>query len=143
MCGDIVLGEIGVVHPSVQSKIDNSKYMIVSEINMSKLDSIDSLAYKVAQVSKFPVTTLDFNFVLDNNDVYGTIKKVASKVQTELVYKFELVDIFLNKEANNKSYTIRFYVTSMEHTLSSAEIETFHKNVIDTFEKNNIYLKAE
>jgi len=31
----------------------------------------------------------------------------------------------------------------MEHTLTSEEIELFHKSVIDTFEKNKIYLKAE
>jgi hypothetical protein len=31
----------------------------------------------------------------------------------------------------------------MDHTLSSEEIETFHKLVIDTFKKNNIFSKAE
>ena len=52
------------------------------------------------------------------------------------------MDIFLNKEDNTKSYTIRYFVTSMDHTLSSVEIETFHKTVIETFEKNNIKLKV-
>lgn len=143
MSGDVVLGEIGVVHPVVQHKIDKDKYMVVAEINMTKVNAIDSVAIKVEQVSKFPVTTLDFNFVLSQDDVYGTIEKVAETIETSLVYKVQLVDIFLNKVDNTKSYTIRYFVTSMDHTLSSEEIETFHKTVIDTFEKNNIHLKAE
>ena len=143
ICDGESVGLIGVVHPTIQNKIDKDKYMIVSEINVTKLNKKDSVAYKVAQVSKYPVTTLDFNFVLSCDDVYGTIENVANTIETDLSYRSELVDIFFNKEANNKSYTIRYYVTSMEHTLSSAEIESFHKKVIETFEKKNIHLKAE
>ncbi len=139
--GDVV-GEVGVVNPAVQYKIDKDKYTVVAEINMTKVNRYNAENYKVEQVSKFPVTTLDFNFVLANNDVYGTLEKIASTIKTDLTYKVELLDIFLNKEDNTKSYTIRYYVTSMDHTLSSAEIETFHKTVIDTFEKNNIKLKV-
>ena len=98
---------------------------------------------KLEQVSKYPVTTLDFNFVLSSSDVYGTIEKVSTMVDSALSYKVNLVDIFWNESDNTKSYTIRYQVTSMDHTLSSAEIEEFHRNVIQTFENNNIYLKAE
>ena len=52
-----------------------------------------------------------------------------------------LITIFSNKEDNTNSYTMRYYVTSMDHTLSSEEIESFHKNVIETFAKKNINLK--
>ena len=142
VCNDIVVGCIGVVHPSVQSKIDKDNYMVVSELNVSVLNDMDSLNYRVEQISKFPVTTLDFNFVLGADDVYGTIEKVAQSVKTDLAYKCELVDIFKNVDDNTKSYTIRYMVTSMDHTLSSAEIETFHKEVILTFENNKIYLKG-
>lgn len=143
VCEDMCLGCIGVVHPMVQSKIDNSKYMIVSEINVSALNDKDSRNFKVEQVSKYPVTTLDFNFVLGLDDVYGTIENVATSIESNLVYKCQLVDIFENKDSSNKSYTIRYFVTSLDHTLSSNEIEEFHKNVIATFEKNNIFLKGE
>ena len=141
--GNNVIGSIGVVHPRVQHKIAEDKYSILVEINMTKVNGMKEYPVKFEEVSKFPVTTLDFNFVLGCDDVYGTIEKVANTVKTELVYKCELVDIFKNVENNTKSYTIRYMVTSMDHTLSSSEIEEFHKNVIATFEKNNIYLKSE
>jgi phenylalanyl-tRNA synthetase beta chain len=140
---DEVVGTIGVVHPRVQQKIDSSKYIIVSEINITKVNKYSSNQIVIEKLSKYPVTTLDFNFILDVNDVYATIDSVASTVKSDLTYKYELVDIFHNVNDNTKSYTIRYFVTSMDHTLSSSEIEEFHKNVITTFENNNIHLKAE
>jgi phenylalanyl-tRNA synthetase beta chain len=142
-CDGKTVGELGVVHPVVQSKIDSSKYMIVAEINMTTINTIAPQDIKVEVVSKFPTTTLDFNFVLSQDEVYGKIESVASTIPTDLSYKVELVDIFHNISDNTKSYTIRYYVTSMDHTLTSEEIESFHKSVIDTFENNKIYLKAE
>ena len=137
-----VVGELGMVTPVVQHKIAKDTYTIVAQVNMTKVNAFAPVNYKVEQVSKYPVTTLDFNFVLAQNEVYGKIENVAHTIKTDLSYKVELLDIFANKEDNTNSYTIRYYVTSMDHTLSSAEIETFHKTVIDTFEKNNIKLKV-
>ncbi len=137
-----VVGEVGMVHPLVQHKIDKNRYTIVAQVNLTKVNAFAPVNYKVEQVSKFPVTTLDFNFVIAQNEVYGKIEEIAHTIKSDLNYKVELLDIFANKEDGTNSYTIRYYVTSMEHTLSSAEIENFHKTVIDTFEKNNIKLKV-
>ena len=138
-----ILGVIGVVHPLIQHNIDGNKNIIVVELNLNKINNYQSFDNKFEKVSRFPTTTLDFNFVLNSNDVYGTIEKVAGTIDSELSYKFKLVDIYNNTEDNTKSYTIRYSVTSFEHTLSSDDIEKFHKSVIDTFENNGIYLKAE
>ena len=110
---------------------------------MSKVNNYTSSQNTIDKVSKYPVTTLDFNFVLSYDDVYSKIETVAGKISSDLTYKFELVDIFHNTNDNTKSYTIRYFVTSMDHTLSSEEIENFNKTVISTFESKNIYLKAE
>lgn len=143
ICEDMIVGQIGVVHPVVQNKIDKDKYMVVGDVNLNKANTKDSVEYKVAQISKYPTTTLDFNFVLGAEELYSKIESIANNIQTSLSYTSELVDIFLNKENNTKSYTVRFFVTSMDHTLSSEEIEQFHKLVISTFESNKVYLKTE
>ena len=137
-----VVGELGMVSPVVQHKIAKDTYTVVAQVNMTKVNTFAPVNHKVDKVSKFPVTTLDFNFVLGQDEVYGKIENIANTIKTDLTYKVQLVDIFLNKEDNTKSYTIRYFVTSMDHTLSSAEIETFHKTVIETFEKNAVKLKV-
>ena len=143
MSGGVDVGYIAVVHPSVQQKIDGEKYTILSELNMTKINELQTYAVKFEQVSKFPVTTLDFNFLLSQAEVYGKIENIANSIKTNLSYKCKLLDIYENKDTNTKSYTMRYFVTSMDHTLSSAEIEEFHKLVINTFESNGIYLKSE
>ena len=140
--GGMNLGRVGILHPSVQNKISKDRYTLLAEINMTDLSKIGSSQVKVEQVSKYPVTTLDFNFVLGKDELYSKIDNVAGTLDTALSYKYRLVDIFENVEDNTKSYTVRYLVTSMEHTLSSEEIEDFHKLVISTFEKNGISLKA-
>lgn len=140
--GGMNLGRVGILHPSVQNKIGKDKYTLLAEINMTDLSKIGSSQVKVEQVSKYPVTTLDFNFVLGKDELYSKIDNVAGTLDTALSYKYRLVDIFENVEDNTKSYTVRYLVTSMEHTLSSEEIEDFHKLVIATFEKNGISLKS-
>lgn len=143
LSNDVVIGRVGVTHPSVQQKIDSDKYIVLAELNMTKINGLTPYAIKFEQVSKYPVTTLDFNFILSQDDVYGRLEGVAGSIVTPLTYKYELLDIFQNKENNTKSYTLRYYVTSMDHTLSSSEIEEFHALVIKTFEDNGIYLKTE
>ncbi len=138
-----VVGRVGLLHPAVQQKVAGDKYMVLVEINTTKLNNIDSIQTKVAQVSKYPVTTLDFNFLVDSHELYSKLETIAGNIPTELSYKFELLDIFYNESSNTKSYTLRYLVTSMDHTLSSTEIETFHKTVIDTFAKNDVKLKTE
>ena len=138
-----VIGMLAVVHPLVQNNIDGNKNIIIVELNLNKINQFESLDNKFEKVSRFPTTTLDFNFVLNSNDVYGTIEKIAGTINSDLSYKFKLVDIYHNVDDNTKSYTIRYSVTSFDHTLSSEEIENFHKNVIESFAKNNINLKAE
>ncbi|MBE5758065.1 MAG: phenylalanine--tRNA ligase subunit beta [Clostridiales bacterium] len=141
--GTEIVGEIGILSPKVQRKIDSNKNIILVELYLNEINKISSQEYKVERVSRYPVTTLDFNFLLDEDDLYSKIESVGGLVRTDLSYKFNLVDIYENKENKTKSYTIRYQVTSFDHTLSSAEIEEFHKAVIDTFEKHDIHLKAE
>lgn len=143
LCGEEQVGKIGVLHPRVMQKIDENKLGVVFELNMSALYTRPADSVRLASVSKYPVTTLDFNFVLGADMVYADIEKVANSVDSALSYKVQLVDIFEHKVTKTKSYTLRYFVTSMDHTLSSSEIETFHKAVIDYFKSNNINLKDE
>ena len=90
---------------------------------------------------------VDYNGLLAQSkhpEVFGD-KNVNPYITTDFSEsQIEVITpVFNNVEDNTKSYTMRYFVTSMDHTLSANEIENFHKTVIATFEKNNIYLKSE
>lgn len=140
---DMQVGILGMVHPKVQQKIDENKCGIVFELNMSIICMQQSDKITLKGVSKYPVTTLDFTFALPSDQLYARIENVASTFKSELSFETKLVDIFEHQTTNVKSYTLRYYVTSYDHTLSSSEIDQFHKAVIQHFKLAGVHLKDE
>ena len=68
------------------------------------------------------------------------VLNIAKSINTDLNYSVSLLDIYENKD-ETKSYTLHYNVNSLDRTLISEDIENFHKEVINAFAKNNIYLK--
>ena len=134
------VGFIGALHPRNANLIGKNTTVVVTELDFSALIELEQNEVRFAKVSKYPVTGLDFNFLVDGNTNYADIYKIATSLQTELNYNVGLVDIY-DDGSGYKSYTLHYDVCSLERTLSSADIETFHKLVINTFENNNIKLK--
>lgn len=139
ICNNEKVGDVGIIHPSVSMKFDKKCEIVYLELDLTKIYTFDELTYKFEAVSRFPKTQLDFNFVIDKNMLYSSIKKIAKNIKTNLEYNVSLLDIFENE--NNKSYTIRYEIWLNDRTLTNADIETFHKCVIETFENNDIELK--
>ncbi len=139
LVGGEKVGFISPLHPTTKANLDKKCECVVCELDFDKLVNATSRFNKFERVSKYPKTTLDFNFVLPKDALYSSINSVATSIKTPLNYNVSLLDIYDNGE--NKSYTLRYEIFSYDKTLVSDEIETFHKNVIDTFAKNNIMLK--
>ena len=133
------VGYIASIHPVIKNNIDKKCDCVVCEIAFDEVINAEAKANLFAKVSKFPKTTLDFNFVLPKETLYAEIKETAESIKTELNYNVSLLDIY--ETENSKSYTLRYEIFSYEKTLVSEQIEGFHKNVIDTFAKKGINLK--
>ncbi len=136
---DKEIGFVSPLHPTTKACIDKKCECVVCELDFNKIINAQTKINKFEKVSKFPKTTLDFNFVVASNGLYSHINEIAHSIKTSLNYNVSLLDIYDNGES--KSYTLRYEVFSYEKTLIGEEIETFHKTVIDTFAKNNIMLK--
>ena len=104
------------------------------------LTSLSEKETKFEKISKFPVTKLDFNFIIPQNYLYKDIIGLAKNIKTKLTYNVSLLDIFDNKDGT-KSYTLHYEVTSMDRTLTNDDIEKFHTSVINKFKENSIELK--
>lgn len=137
--GNTEVGNISCLHPAVKNKISPNCEVVMCELNFSTLVELEPVAVKFEKVSKFPETELDFNFVIPKTAVYESIEKVANSIESDLYYRTSLIDIYENE--NNKSYTLRYVIGSHKQTLTANDIELFHKQVIQTFANNNIYLK--
>ena len=134
------VGDLFMIHPTTCDLIEKGSDVVGFEINFSELVNLKELEVKFEKISKFPVTKLDFNFIIPQNYLYKDIIGLAKDINTKLTYSVSLLDIFENKD-NTKSYTLHYEVTSMNRTLTSEDIDKFHTSVINKFKQNGIELK--
>lgn len=136
-----VVGNINLLHPVVKKNIDANCGVAVCEISVSLIQDMPVVENKFEKISKFPTTKLDFNFLIPETMLYSDIIKTAESIDTDLNYKVSLLDIYHNENDKFISYTLHYEVNSFVKNLTSEDIETFHKKVIDIFEKQGISLK--
>lgn len=136
----IEVGDIFIIHPLTCDSIEENCSIVGFEINFSAITSLDKKATKFEKISKFPITKLDFNFLIPQNKLYKDIIAYAKDIKTDLIYNVSLLDIYENNDGT-KSYTLHYEITSMEKNLTNEDIEQFHSSVINQFKDNGIELK--
>ncbi|MBE5735516.1 MAG: phenylalanine--tRNA ligase subunit beta [Clostridiales bacterium] len=141
VANNINLGYIGIVNPRISKKIDSKMTIVVCEINYTKIRDVQAREYKFEKIYKHPGTELDFNFEIPKTMLYADVEKIATSVDTPLLYKVGLTDIYKAEGSEYANYTLHYSVLAEDHTLTGAEIEEFHANVINVFKANNINLK--
>lgn len=134
------IGFIGEIHPKVKNNIEKNAEIVVAEINFDRLIRSKKISTVFEKISKYPKTTLDFNFVIPKEMLFSLIERIANSIKTDIEYKVSLLDIYEKDNEKTKNYTLHYELFSFERTLNSDEIEKFHREVISHFENNNIYL---
>ncbi len=136
-----VVGDIFTIHPASTENIESGCSVVGFEINFTELAKNAFVEVKFEKISKYPTTKLDFNFLIPKTSLYKDIIEYAKNIDTNLNYKVSLLDIYENPNEEVKSYTLHYEVNSLEKTLTTEDIETFHKAVINKFKENGIELK--
>ena len=142
--GEMVLGEMGIMHPVISKEIDKRKNFAVLELDVEMMLQVEKNKFKVKQTSKFQSVSLDFNFVADKNKKYGEIEKALNEFRASFILEHSLKDIYINDEVlkDKISYTINFIVTPKDRTLESSDIEKFSSRLIDHMKRIGVDLRS-
>lgn len=137
-------GYIGILHPEVKKSIDKRFNVAMLEIDFEKLANTKGYAKKIKNISKYQAVDIDFNILCDENLIYADLAKILGKFKSKILSGYSLVDIYENKEQlkDKKSVTLRFNLSSFDHTLSGEEIEKFRTDFIEFLSKNNLELRG-
>jgi len=134
---------MGLLHPTVNKKLDKRFNVAVAEINFGKLADARVFSVKAKQVSKFQNVILDFTFMVPDSMKYADVMNILGKCRSKILRGYSYVTEFKNDEmGDSRALTIAAELASFDHTLSSEEIETFRTDVIAHMLKNKINLKA-
>ena len=136
VAGDVVLGQIGVVHPSVCKKIDKKASIVYAEIDISDFANIINNSISYEETSKFPGIEIDLTFISDS---FLPISKAISMDTSGLVSKVSVVGTYFDD--SGKSITVRILFAHKERTLTSAEVKEVVDVIVNELDSEGVSLK--
>ncbi len=141
---ELVLGEMGILHPVIAKNIDKRKNFAVLELDVGKMLEVEKKLFKVQLTSKFQSVSVDYNFVAPNSMKYAEIEKALNEFRASYILEHSLKDIYINDEVlkDKISYTINFIVTPKDRTLEASDIEKFSARLIEHMKKIGVDLRS-
>lgn len=129
--GEKRIGFIGEVHPQVADKLGlNTTY--VFEINLDEVISESKVKPKYEEVTKYPEITRDIAMLVDVKDEYQNIYNVIESVNSKLITKVELFDLYSGAEllVGKKSLALTITYSDKQKTLTDEEVTAVHDKVL-------------
>lgn len=129
--GEKRIGFIGEVHPQVADKFGlNTTY--VFEINLDEVISESKVKPKYEEVTKYPEITRDIAMLVDVKDEYQNIYNVIESVNSKLITKVELFDLYVGAEllVGKKSLALTITYSDKQKTLTDEEVTAVYDKVL-------------
>ena len=136
-CDGVVLGKIGVVHPTVSKKIDKKASIVFAEIDVPLFTEIADAGIHYVEPSRFPEMEIDLSFM---SETFAPIGKAIADANCALIKDVSVVDTY--RDENGKSITTRMTFSHPERTLTTEEVMEVANGIIDALAKDGIALKS-
>lgn len=137
-CDGVEIGEIGIVHPSVQRKIDKKAAIVYAEIDVEKFANIKNASITYHEPSKFPEMEIDLSFV---SRTFAPIAMAIFKAKSPLIKNVEVTDVYDDENDGTKSITTRITFAHPERTLTREEVNEVTDKIIASLKEKGIELK--
>ncbi len=144
VCANSVVGQFGILHPSIAKKIDKRKAFACLELDVNLILNAPKIQTKIVHTSKFQPVSLDFNFVAEKSMPYAVLDEAIKNFKCAYIMEYALKDVYVNDEQlkDKISYTINITITPKDKTLTSEDIEKFSARFIRTIEQLGLTLRS-
>ncbi len=129
----IHLAVMGELHPELRHSFDISGEVYVFELDMETLSAAIKPRKNFSVLPKFPASERDVAVLLDKDVSYSEIISAINKINTKLIEKVDLFDVYYGKElpAGTKSLAFRIRYRSSIKTLTHTEVEKAHESIVE------------
>ncbi|MEE9542812.1 MAG: hypothetical protein V3V95_03390, partial [Thermodesulfobacteriota bacterium] len=130
------LARFAELHPQISEDLGLKEGAYLFELDMSALADIFSNIKSFEQLARYPESTRDIAFVVDEDIDYLKIYKSIKGFVGKVVEKVELFDVYYDKDfqKGKRSLGLRITYRSKERTLKFEEIDEVHSKVISELE---------
>lgn len=137
-CDGVEIGEIGIVHPTVQKKIDKKASIVYAEIDVEAFANIKNASIQYIEPSRFPEMEIDLSFI---SKTFAPISIAIAEAKSPLVKNVYVTDIYEDENDGSKSITTRIVFAHPERTLTKEEVTEVTDKIIATLKEKGIDLK--
>lgn len=137
-CDDVEIGEIGIVYPTVQKKIDKKASIVYAEIDVETFANIKNASIQYIEPSRFPEMEIDLSFI---SKTFAPISIAIAEAKSPLVKNVYVTDIYEDENDGSKSITTRIVFAHPERTLTKEEVTEVTDKIIATLKEKGIELK--
>ena len=136
VCDGTVIGEMGVVHPTVAKKIDKKASIVYLEVDVAALTAVADQGIHYEGLSKYPGMEVDLTF---RSDLYAPIKAAIESANSPLLKKVKVVDLYRGEDGN--AITVRLYFGCMDRTLTREEVAAVTDGIVASLNEQGVCLK--
>ncbi len=136
LCDGKVIGELGVVHPTIGKKIDKKAAIVFAELDMAAFSEIANRSIAYAEPSKYPEMEVDLTFVTDS---YAPIGAAVKAADCALIQKVSVADTYADE--NGKTITVRIVFADKTKTLTREEVTAVVDGIIAALAAQGVALK--
>lgn len=137
-CDGVEIGEIGIVYPTVQKKIDKKASIVYAEIDVDAFANIENASVQYIEPSRFPEMEIDLSFI---SKTFAPISIAIAEAKSPLVKNVYVTDIYEDENDGSKSITTRIVFAHPERTLTKEEVTEVTDKIIATLKDKGIELK--
>lgn len=111
-----------------------------AELDLRKLQQVATAPFKAAELPQFPGSSRDASLNVPASTRHADIVKAVEAAKQKLLVSCRLKDVFCDPSgeklpADRKAMTYTFLYRDAKKTLTAAEVDAAHKQVLETLEK--------
>lgn len=119
------LGHLGLLKSEIARSYELEKPVFCAEIDLSMLLQRQPKPFSFKPIPKFPRTSRDLSFLVDENICYQEIHRQLQRLNVPYLEGFEIYDRFQGKSIppGKVSFSVRFFFRHQTRTLQAEEVD--------------------
>jgi phenylalanyl-tRNA synthetase beta chain len=135
--GKLPLGELGRLSPTLAKKYDLRDAVFLAELNLDQLLARRNPAKSFRSLPQFPSIRRDVAMLVPEGTTHEVVLQTVKKTKPANLENVELFDVFRGKNVpdGQKSLAYAFTYRSPEKTLTDAEVNAAHSNIVEALKQ--------
>ena len=132
LTGDLVIGTMGELNPSLLDYYEIDKRVIIMELNLDAVLPCVSFLPKVASIPRYPSSRRDFALLVEQSLPSAEVQRLITEAGGSLLEQVYLFDDYRGSQVKEgfKSLAFTLVYRASDRTLTDAEVSEQHKLIL-------------